>query len=193
MVEIIVPKEELKLDLGCGKNTPPGFKGVDMFEPTAHYRFNLLKFPWPIEDSSVDELHCAHFVEHIPMVYVSGQQIPVDENDRDLWCSFFDECWRILKPKGKMTVIVPHVQSIRAFQDPTHRRFHSEANFVYLDKNWRSMNKLEHYLGSADFDVVADRIFPTEETLRHPEAQMLRAQHYWNTVFDLKITLTARK
>lgn len=193
MVDIIVPKAELRLDLGCGKNTPEGFKGVDMFEPTAHYRFNLLKFPWPLEDSSVDELHCAHFVEHIPMVYASGRQIPADETDRDLWCAFFDECWRVLKPKGKMTVITPHVQSIRAFQDPTHRRFHSEANFVYLDKNWRSMNKLDHYLGAADFGVVVDRIFPTEETLRHPEAQMLRAQHYWNTVFDLKATLTARK
>lgn len=193
MVEIFVDKQPLRLDLAGGENVAEGFKCVDLYTPNAAYKVNLFRFPWPFETGSVDEIHCAHFVEHIPACFTSGQNTPIDENDRDLWCSFFDECYRILKPGGRMTVVTPHVQSTRAFQDPTHRRFHSEANFLYLNKEWRVANKLDHYLGSANFKVSVDRMGPMEESLRHPEAQQTRAAHYWNTVYDIKATLEAIK
>ena len=164
-----------------------------MYAPEATHKVNLFKFPWPWADSSVDALHCSHFAEHIPMCFTSGGQIPVDENDKDLWCAFFDECWRILKPGASMTVIVPYLQSHRAFQDPTHRRFHSETNFAYLDKNWREANGLAHYLGKGDFVVACDRIAPADEGLRHAEAAQMRAFHYWNTTLDVRANLTARK
>jgi predicted SAM-dependent methyltransferase len=203
MIEVFKEKPAVMLDLGGGDNPAPGFESVDLYAATASYKVNLFKFPWPWADNSVSEIHCAHFVEHIPMVFVKTVEA-VDmygpatcqveshlggEGFRDLWCAFFDECHRILRPGGKMTVITPHVQSVRAFQDPTHRRFHSEANFLYLDKNWREANKLTHYLGSCHFDVRADRIGPMEEQFRHPEAQMLRSMHYWNAVYDLRVTL----
>ena len=203
MVEVFVEKPPLRLDLAGGDNPAAGFECVDLYAPAARHRVNLFKFPWPWEDNSVDEINCAHFIEHIPMVFVKSVEA-VDTNGtttcqlesslggegfKDLWCAFFDECYRILKPGGKMTVYTPHVQSVRAFQDPTHRRFHSEANFLYLDKTWREANKLTHYLGDCDFDVHIDRIGPMEEQFRHPEAQMIRNIHYWNAVYDLKATL----
>lgn len=192
-MELTTVANEVKLDLGCGARPAEGFEGVDLFEPTAKHRVNLFKFPWPWADSSVDAINSSHFVEHIPTCFVSGGNIPVDENDRDLWCAFFDECWRILKPGGRMTVIVPYLQSHRAFQDPTHRRFHCESNFAYLDKNWRVANGLTHYLGAADFTVMCDRIAPADEGLRHQEAAAMRAFHYWNTTLDVRANLVARK
>lgn len=210
MVEVFVEKKPLRLDLAGGENVAEGFECVDLYAPNAPHKVDLLKFPWPWEDSSVEEIHCAHFIEHIPMAYTKRDSWsalkPTDPSTQftaysqiggegwtDLWCAFFDECWRILKSGGRMTVITPHVQSVRAFQDPTHRRFHCEANFLYLSKEWRVANKLDHYLGKANFKVSVDRLGPMEESIRHPEAQAARAAHYWNTVFDLKATLEAIK
>lgn len=198
MVELFVEKLPIRLDLAGGENPADGFECVDLYAPNAKHRVNLFTFPWPWEDSSVDEIHCAHFIEHIPMVFVDKNQptFPPShfggEGQVDLWCAFFDECWRILKPGAKMTVFTPHVQSVRAFQDPTHRRFHSEANFLYLDKKWRKANQLSHYLGDCDFEIHVDRLGPMEENFRHPEAQNLRNIHYWNAVYDLKATLIKR-
>ena len=61
-----------KLDLGCGKNKQAGFVGVDerAFEgvDVAHD----LRRPWPWSDSSVDEVHCSHFLEHL-----TGQNVSI--------------------------------------------------------------------------------------------------------------------
>src|SRR4030095_5292039 len=106
---------------------------------------------------------CSHFVEHIPEVYVGPESyqagsmtqyltVPQSPEHRDLWCRFFDECWPILKPAGQMTVLTPHLQTRRAFRDPTHRRFLSPENFLYLNRQWRDVRGLSHYLGRCDFD-----------------------------------------
>ena len=113
---VLAPQKERRLDLACGQSCREGFEGVDMFADAKH-RVNLMRFPWPWADSSIDELHCSHFVEHIPMVYVSPEgeyrDVPASTGDRDLFFAFFDECWRILKPGGLMTVIVPALRSNR--------------------------------------------------------------------------------
>jgi len=186
--------EELKLDLGCGDVPREGFEGVDLYATSAKHRVNLLRFPWPWDTGEVSEISTSHFVEHIPMCYASGSNIPLNEDDLDLWCAFFGECWRVLKDGGIMTVQVPYLQSHRAFQDPTHRRFHCETSFHYLNRPWRKANKIEHYLGLADFDVISlDRLAPNEESLKHPEVSAARAMHYWNTTMDIVARLQAVK
>ncbi|NUN49667.1 MAG: hypothetical protein HUU15_12645, partial [Candidatus Brocadiae bacterium] len=54
----------------------------------------------------------------------------------------FDECWRILKPGGVMTVVVPALRSNRAFQDPTHRWHLPAGTFFCLNREWRDVNRL---------------------------------------------------
>lgn len=184
----------IRLDLGSGNAAPEGFEGVDMYAEGVKHKVNLFKFPWPWETGSVDELRSSHFVEHIPMCFVSGGHIPQDENDLDLWCAFFAECWRILKDGGVMNVQVPYLQSHRAFQDPTHRRFHCETNFHYLNRPWREANGIAHYLGTADFDILGvDRVAPQDEGVRNPEVAQQRAFNYWNTTWDIIAHLQARK
>ena len=52
------PSTSLKLDLACGQNPKEGFEGVDLYGDKAAHKVDLLKFPWPWADASVDELHC---------------------------------------------------------------------------------------------------------------------------------------
>lgn len=196
----------VKLDLACGQTPKEGFEGVDFYAPGAKHKIDLLRFPWPWKDSSVDEIHCSHFIEHIPMAFV--ESVPLDGNGfcrteqsvvpqtdgaKDLFFAFFDECWRILKKDATMLVICPNARNDRAFQDPTHRRFIVAQTFLYLHEPWRKANKLDHYNVRCNFEVNCDPVVPMELTLLHPEAQMRRFNESWNVILDWNVKLIARK
>lgn len=196
-VVITPPPTFIKLDLGCGEHPREGFEGVDAYAPSAKHRIDLLKFPWPWADSSVEELHCSHFAEHIPACYVQpdGSYTLVQGADGvDLFFAFFNECWRILKRDAAMLVVTPALQSVRAFQDPTHRRFIAPQTLLYLNAEWRRLNGLDHYLGAVcNFGVNSLPTVPKELTLLSPEAQQRRFQESWNTVVDWHTTLKVIK
>jgi len=186
----------LKLSLACGGNKPEGFKGVDIAKTKdADYVQDLLQFPWSqFKDTSVDEIECSHFVEHIPH----------GDGYHDPFFQFFDEIYRILKPaefdpanpniatKGFARIVCPYYSSMRAWQDPTHQRAISEASFLYLNKQWRIDNKLDHYPISCDFDFTYGYVLNPEWQNRNQEAQAFAIQHYKNVVSDIQVILTKR-
>lgn len=184
-VVIAPPRVELRLDLACGQTPREGFDGVDLLAPDAKHRVDLMRFPWPWADGSVRELHCSHFVEHLPM-----REVKHAGRRKDQLFAFFDECYRILEPGGDMTVVVPALKSVRAFMDPTHRRFIPQETFLYLNAAWRALNKLDHY--AVDCDFVVTNVMPTtqlEETLRTPEVQAKRFRECWDVAADFVATL----
>lgn len=211
------PVPTLKLDLACGQSPREGFEGVDLLAPNAQHKVDLTKFPWPWADNSVLELHCSHYVEHIPCREVEERDvlaptgvIPGGERQivsvaeqklerlqrfvgQDMFLAFFDECYRILVPDGAMKVIVPCGRSNRAFQDPTHRRFLMQESFLYLNAEWRRLNKLDHYRARCNFGASANPTIPVEMTLLHPEAWNRRFNESWNVVIDWMVDLKVIK
>lgn len=187
---------ELKLDLGCGQSPRDGFEGVDLYAANSKHKVDLFRFPWPWADNTVDELNCSHFIEHIPMVYLCKdhgfENLPC-EGAQDLFFAFFDECYRILKPQGKMHIVVPACRSERSFQDPTHRRFIAQATFFYLWKNWRDANKLDHYNVKCNFQGDVNFSFPIEFQSRHEEVQRKAFSSEWNAILDYIVVLRALK
>jgi len=189
----------VRIDLACGQTPLEGFEGVDLLAPAAR-KIDLFKFPWPMADNSVDELHCSHFVEHIPAREVEARDL-VDPNpqtiDRwvgvDMFFAFFDECYRILKPGGKFRVVCPALRSNRAFQDPTHRRFIAAETFAYLSREWRQGSMLDHYRVRCDFGGVCNHTLPGELSLLSPEAQAQRFHERWNQIVDWIADLVAIK
>lgn len=177
--------EPLKLDLGCGENKREGFLGVDLLA-NADLQLDLLKFPWPWKDGTIEEVWCSHFFEHIPgMTRIK----------------FMDELWRILiaplegKPEtgGRCTIIVPYWSSPRAIQDPSHQWPPvSENSFLYFNKGWRDANKLNHYLGKCDFDFTYGYLADEETAKRNQETQVFYIKHYLNAVNDLQVNLVKR-
>lgn len=186
----------LKLSLACGDNKPEGFKGVDIVKTaSADYVQDLLKFPWTqFADNSIDEIECSNFVEHIPH----------GDSRNDPFFQFFDEIYRILKPaefssdnpniptKGFAHIVCPYYSSIRSWQDPTHQRAISEASFLYLNKQWRKDNKLDHYPVSCDFDFSYGYMLTPEWQNRNQEVQTFAIQHYINVVSDIQVQLIKR-
>ena len=176
------PNKGIKLDLGCGVRPRSGFQGVDKHAADADWRIDLLRFPWPWEEESVSELHCSHFLEHIPA--------ECDASGTDLLVRFMDEAWRVLRTGGKFTVIVPNARSNRAFQDPTHRRFFVAETFAYFDANWRAQNGLSHYLGRCHFRSEITVTCSTGLARLSEAERARRFESHWNTIYDWRVVMT---
>ena len=180
-VKLYAPK---KLDIACGNNKRSGFTGIDIGgDPDITH--DLFRFPWPIKSGCVNEVNVSHFIEHIP------HHRP--DWPKDGWFMFWEEVYRITRPRALIHVVHPYVKSDRAFWDPTHVRFVHETTWYYLDAGWRQANGLQHYT-AADFEVVvisgagiADDI--ATRTLEH---QNYARAHYWNVIPDLIVELKRR-
>jgi predicted SAM-dependent methyltransferase len=174
-----------KLDLACGQHKQEGFFGVDIANVEGvDLVYNLTTYPWPFADNTVEEVFCSHYVEH---TYPVGTA-------QDGLIAFMNEVWRICTPDAMVKIIHPYLKSIRAFQDPTHTRFIPEATWHYFSQDWLISQGLDHYPITANFEVtnIASGV-AAPWNLRSQEAQQFAADHYWNVVTDLIVSLRAIK
>jgi SAM-dependent methyltransferase len=105
------------LDLGCGNNKRLGAIGIDFNDLDAvDIIHDLNVFPYPLEDSSFDEIYLDNTLEHLDDVI-----------------HVMEEVYRICKPDGVVKVIVPYFRSVWACIDPTHRHFFTVNSFSYFD------------------------------------------------------------
>lgn len=166
--------DEKKLNLACGQNKIEGFFGIDYVKTDCTDAVvDLEWFPWPIKDTSAEDIICSHYVEHT----------------NDL-IKFMDEVYRILIPEGKIKIIAPYYNSIRCWQDPTHKRAISEATFLYFNKQWRDMNKLDHYGIKSNFNFTYGYDLDQAWANRSQEARDFAIRHYMNIINDIHIVLT---
>lgn len=177
----------VRLDLGCGKAKREGFTGVDRiaFEGVDVVH-DLSVYPWPWENDSVDEVYCAHMLEHIP---ARGR------------IRFVNELHRILKKGGKTTLIVPHWCSSRAYGDMTHEWPPvSEFWFYYLRRGWRvEEGNAPHDDAefnpdgySCDFDAGWGYALNPALAARNQEYQMYAMSWMKEACADIIATLTKR-
>lgn len=194
--EVIVEVPQvIGLELGCGQNkqTAEFFQnqmqvpvtkviGVDFADVDGvDVVHNLTEFPYPFEDESVDAIFSSHFLEHL------------DGFER---MKFFDECYRILKPKGKIRCVHPYYKSVRAIQDPTHKFPPiSENSYLYWNKDWRVANKLTHgvYDLKSDFDFTIGYTWQDEKWAnKNEETRNFAINHYFNVIADLIVDLVKK-
>lgn len=151
---------------------------------------------WPWEDNSVDEIHASHFIEH----FGDWDRVHV-----------INEMYRVLKPGGKATVVVPSWTSARAYGDPTHQWPPlGMYGFWYWDREWRLGGKKDaqgnpvgaqaphtdasnvRFGYDCDFEfTAAGGMHP--EILTYPQERQMHMMA-WNieAVQDIHITLTKR-
>ena len=109
------------LDLGCGENKVPNSIGLDNVQlPGVDVEHDLLNFPYPFENESIDKIYLRHVIEHFAFENINF---------------IMNECNRILKNDGLLVITVPHVFSISAFIDPTHRSFFTFGSGYFWDEN----------------------------------------------------------
>lgn len=168
----------MKLNIGCGRDIKEGWRNVDAMALPGVEVWNLTR-RWPVEDGSVDEILASHVVEHF------------DQQER---CYVMNEAHRVLKPGGKMTVIVPHWANNRAYGDPTHQWPPvGEMWFYYLGKAWRDEQAPHtNSMLQCDFEATWGYTVAPDISARNQEFQQFALNHYANAVMDIHATLTKR-
>lgn len=133
--------ERIVVDLGCGFRKHPGALGVDIARlPTVDIRADITR-TLPFRDSSVDEVHASHVLEHL-----------------DDLVGFLNEVYRICKPNGLVHFRFPHgSSSYITWKDPTHRRALFLDTLAYFDPHTPD-GFLFHYYHRARFRIVRKRL-----------------------------------
>jgi SAM-dependent methyltransferase len=99
------------LDVGCGSKKHAGAVGIDRSPETdADIVHDLDAVPWPLEDSSFDEIVLQDVIEHLRDPY-----------------AVFAELHRVGAPGARVHVRTPHFSSALAYSDPTHLHWFSAA------------------------------------------------------------------
>ena len=165
----------MKLNLGCGREKLPGYVNVDLAKAGPDVPWDLEQYPWPFDDSTVDEVLLKHVVEHI----------------RDL-IPFMNELWRVCAPHAIVRIECPYYLHHRAVMDPTHVRYICEASLQYFNQDWLRWVGLMQYDILANFKIneISYRYAP--EWADKPDKDFFR-QHYANVVEDIFFVLEAIK
>jgi ubiquinone/menaquinone biosynthesis C-methylase UbiE len=88
----------MMLNLGSHNKRIDGYTNVDVLDlPNVDIVHDLNSFPWPFEMSSVDGILMQEFLEHIS--WRNTQAV-------------INECYRILKPGGKINIQVPDIEAM---------------------------------------------------------------------------------
>jgi len=121
-------REVMRVNLGCSDRLETGFVNVDICEPADLVAD--LRERWPWEDSIVDEIRAWDIIEHLP--------------DK---IHTMNEAFRVLKPGGKLDIIVPTTEGRGAFQDPTHVSFWNRNSFFYFESGNPHLHRFERAYG----------------------------------------------
>jgi len=179
----------IKLDIGCGPNKKAGFHGVDQYAmPGVDSVFRIGGDKWPFADSSVDEAHSSHFLEHLTNLNGKWERV-----------HFFNELHRVMIAGAKATLIFPHWASNRFYGDPTHCEPFSEMGFYYLSREWRKSQAPHSDIEwnpngySCDFECTWGYSMHQSLLTRNQEYQQFALQNYKEAAQDLISTITCRK
>lgn len=166
----------------------PRLKAHDSWKGPASMEEWVYNPPFELPDSSVDEAHCSHFLEHLTNL-----------NDKWERVHFFNELHRVLKPGAKCQIILPHWASNRYYGDPTHKEPFSEMGFYYLSKEWRAVNAphadSQHSPNGYACDFQATWGYSLHQAIqaRNPEYQMHALTWFKEAAQDIIATITCVK
>ena len=152
--------EDLKINFGSGTYTKPGFVNLD-FTSTADVRLDLRK-NMPLRSSCSTLVFSEHFVEHLS--YPEGVE------------KHFSECFRILKPGGKIYISVPDTEwplkdyvtgGISYLNAAKNNNWHHEDCTTFMEhinhhfrQRWRgfSYSHFENHRFAWDFETMTKKL-----------------------------------
>lgn len=138
-----------KINLGAGNDQKEGFLNVDLVPlPGIDVVHNLMKFPYPFDSNSADEIHAIDVVEHLDNY---------TEDYRPTVVAFVEECYRILRPGGVLYIQTPGWKADFLWIDPTHVRGFDISSFDFFDPTTPYGQKSGYY-SKTNFSVKKEEL-----------------------------------
>lgn len=138
--------KKLKLNLGSGFQKIDGFVNVDIYEDSKpDVLHDLMQFPWPFDDGSVDHIVAKDILEH------------VGTTSQD-FINVLKEMYRVSADGAAWEVQFPHHRSDNIVNDPTHVRSLTQQTFRMFDQKtnmeWIKTEQADSPLGIInDIDI----------------------------------------
>lgn len=154
------------IDLGCGPSKKYGMVGIDILPlPGVDIVANLEEGLPEIPDHSVDEIHSAHFLEHVMNFEL-----------------LMSEIHRILKPGGIAKITVPHFSNPYYYSDYTHKRFFGLYSFDYFSSKPTGYKRtIPVYNDKFSFSVISRKLVFKSPTFF---IRNLVKKHLWTRLFN---------
>jgi len=140
----------LKLNLGSGRRSIPGFYNVDLVTlPNVDMLADLNQPLTELPNDCVDTIYCRHTLEHV-----------------DNLLGALAELHRITRPAGTIEIVVPHFSNPYYYSDPTHVRFFGLYSFFYFcDNADQPRRKVPNFYAPMRFRVESVRFNLMKESL----------------------------
>ena len=108
-------------------------------------KHDLNSFPYPLEDNSVDEIYSKFFLEH-----VSWRVLP----------TFAKEMYRIIKPNGRATFIVPNFrEQVKMMCRTKEWDYNDKICMVFGDQNYDGRNWVFNAHASSSSPELYEKLF----------------------------------
>jgi len=121
------------LNIGWEQDKTPDSIGVDITKTKGVDVLADVQY-LPFKTSIADKIVCCQLLEHVDNLIMT-----------------MEEMHRVLKPKGRAIIEVPHVRGLDAFRDPTHKHFFTIGTMNYFSKDC-------NYCGKARFKIIDKRL-----------------------------------
>lgn len=132
----------MKLNLGCGKDYRDDCINTDVSKNTkADYYFDVSSETFPFPDNYFDEIYCSGVLEQIL------------ENKGLI--NALNECHRVLKIGGIITIIVPNATLPIGHQDPMDCRKFTIPTFDYFIEGQEHYNNYGFIYGFLSWKMVS--------------------------------------
>lgn len=140
----------MKLNFGSGNDPKDGFINVDFLDlPEVDYKYNLMDFPYPWADGSVEEIMAVDLIEHLDNY---------TKDNKPTYLTFIEECHRILQPGGKLFIQTPGWDSPLLWIDITHVRGFDIQSFDFFDPD-TEFGKTRAFYSTSRFKITDKRRF----------------------------------
>ncbi|MEJ7820907.1 MAG: methyltransferase domain-containing protein [Chitinophagaceae bacterium] len=128
------------LNVGCGNKFHEDWVNVDMVSNSPYVIATNLLSGIPFEDNQFDVVYHSQVLEHIPKQEAA---------------SFIKECFRVLKPRGIIRVVVPDLENI------------TREYLRLLNANWKEYDELN----DANYEWILLELY--DQTIRNKKGGMM--------------------
>ncbi|UCD07885.1 MAG: class I SAM-dependent methyltransferase [Candidatus Aenigmatarchaeota archaeon] len=136
----------VSIDIGCGKRKYSNSIGLDKIKiGDVDIICDVDNYGLPFKKNTIDFVYTRHFLEHVQNFEFVVKEIH-----------------RVVKPDGKIDVIVPHFSNSLAYSDFTHKRYFGYYTFDYFSPmNYQGGRKVPEYYTDFKFKIIRKKLMFT--------------------------------